>query len=130
LGEWRISVDRLKTICYNSVTIMTNLLQTEGSDRMAQQKAETLMYRNHPLRRIDKMIYYGSMADSHIILMQVKETKKEKDLEIATKVSVELQRTAPDLKSRDRVVKRSEKDSLYAAMDVSAIWLERALAGK
>ncbi|MCI9166159.1 MAG: hypothetical protein HFF65_08320 [Oscillospiraceae bacterium] len=97
---------------------------------MAQQKAETLMYRNHPLRRIDKMIYYGSMADSHIILMQVKETKKEKDLEIATKVSVELQRTAPDLKSRDRVVKRSEKDSLYAAMDVSAIWLERALAGK
>ena len=94
------------------------------------QKAEGLMYRNHPLRRIDKMIYYGSMADSHIILMQVQETKKDKDLEIATKVSVELQRTAPDLKSRDRVVKRSEKSSLYDAMDISAIWLERALAGK
>lgn len=97
---------------------------------MAQQKAETLMYRNHPLRRIDKMIYYGSMADSHIILMQVKETKKEKDLEIATKVSVELQRTAPDLKSRDRVVKRSEKDSLYAAIDIASVWLERALAAR
>ena len=88
------------------------------------------MYRNHPLRRIDQIIYYGSMADSHIILMQVKETKKDKDLEVATKVSVELQRTAPDLKSRDRVVKRSEKSSLYDAMDISAIWLERALAGK
>ena len=94
------------------------------------QKIEGLSYRNHPLRRIDKIIYYGSMADSHIIMMQVKETKKEKDLEIATKVSVELQRTAPDLKSRDRVVKRSEKNSLYEAMDISAIWLERALAGK
>ena len=94
------------------------------------QKTEGLSYRNHPLRRIDKIIYYGSMADSHIIMMQVKETKKEKDLEIATKVSVELQRTAPDLKSRDRVVKRSEKNSLYDAMDISAIWLERALAGK
>ena len=88
------------------------------------------MYRNHPLRRIDKMIYYGSMADSHIILMQVKESRRENDLEIATKVSVELQRTGADLKSRDRVVKRSEKDSLYAAMDISAIWLERALAGR
>ena len=33
-------------------------------------------------------------------------------------------------RSRDRVVKRSEKDSLYAAMDVSAIWLERALSGQ
>ena len=84
------------------------------------QKTEGLSYRNHPLRRIDKIIYYGSMADSHIIMMQVKETK----------VSVELQRTAPDLKSRDRVVKRSEKNSLYEAMDISAIWLERALAGK
>ena len=94
------------------------------------QKNEGLMYKNHPLRRIGNMIYYGSMADPYIILMQVKETKKEKDLEIATKVSVELQRTAPDLKSRDRVVKRSEKDSLYSAMDISAIWLERALAGK
>ena len=94
------------------------------------QKNEGLMYKNHPLRRIGNMLYYGSMADPYIIFMQVKESRKEKDLDLATKVSVELQRTAPDLKSRDRVVKRSEKDSLYAAMDVSAIWLERALAGK
>ena len=54
----------------------------------------------------------------------------EQDLDVATKVSVQLQLTDPDLKSRDRVVKKSEKDSLYAAMDVAAIWLERALAGK
>ena len=94
------------------------------------EKTEDLVYRKRPLRRVGKMIYYGSMADSHIILMQIKETKREQDMEIATKVSVELQRTGADLKSRDRVVKRSEKDSLYAAMDVSAIWLERALAGK
>ena len=49
---------------------------------------------------------------------------------VATRVSVQLQMTDPDLKSRDRVVKKSEKDSLYAAMDVGCIWLERALAGK
>ena len=90
-------------------------------------KAEGLMYKDHPLRRVGNMIYYGSMADPYIILMQVKETKREKDLEMA---AIELQRTAPDLKSRDRVVKRSEKDSLYGAMDISAIWLERALSGK
>ena len=93
-------------------------------------KAEGLMYKDHPLRRVGNMIYYGSMADPYIILMQVKETKREKDLEMAAKVSIELQRTAPDLKSRDRVVKRSEKDSLYAAMDIGSIWLERALSGK
>ena len=94
------------------------------------QKNEGLVYKNHPLRRIGNMIYYGSMAEPFIIMMQVKETKKEKDLEIATKVSVELQRTAKDLRSRDRIVKKSEKSSLYEAMDVSAIWLDRALVGK
>lgn len=42
----------------------------------------------------------------------------------------QLQLTDPELKSRDRVVKKSEKDSLYAAMDVASVWLERALASK
>lgn len=94
------------------------------------QKNEGLIYKNHPLRRVGNMIYYGSMAEPFIIMMQVKETKKEKGLEVATKISVELQRTAKDLRSRDRIVKKSEKNSLYEALDVSTIWLERALAGK
>ena len=76
------------------------------------------------------MIYYGSMADPYIVLMQVRETKKVQDLEVATKVSLELQRTAPNLKSRDRIAKRGEKDSLYAALDFGGVWLERALSGK
>ena len=93
-------------------------------------KAEGLMYKGHPLRRVDNLIYYGTMAEKYIIMMQVRESKKEQDLNVATKVSVQLQLTDPNLKSRDRVVKKSEKDSLYAAMDVAAIWLDRALAGK
>jgi len=94
------------------------------------EKAEGLIYKGHPLRRIDNLIYYGSMADKYIIMMQVLDTKKEQDLNVATKVSVQLQLTDPSLKSRDRIVKKSEKENLYAAMDVAAIWLDRALAGK
>jgi arginyl-tRNA synthetase len=93
-------------------------------------KPSGLTYRGHPLRRVDNLIYYGTMAEKYIILIQVLDSKKIKDLSVATKVSIQLQLTDPDLKSRDRVVKKSEKESLYAAMDVSAIWLERALAGK
>lgn len=94
------------------------------------KKTKGLIYKNHPLRRIDNIIYYGSMADKYIIMLQILDTKKEQDMDVATRVSVQLQLTDPDLKSRDRVVKKSEKDSLYAAMDVGSIWLERALAGK
>ena len=94
------------------------------------KKGEGLVYRNHPLRRVDNLIYYGSMADQYIVMFQILDTKKEKDMDVATRVSVQLQLTDPDLRSRDRVVKKSEKDSLYAAMDVGTIWLERALSGK
>ena len=96
---------------------------------MAKEKIP-LVYKGHPLRRKDNLIYYGSMADKYIIMMQILDTKKVDDLDVASRVSVQLQLTDPDLKSRDRVVKKTEKDSLYAAMDVAAVWLDRALAGK
>ena len=95
---------------------------------MAEEKI--LTYKGRPLMRKDNLIYYGSMADSHIVMLQILETKKEQDLAVASKVSVQLQLTDANLKSRDRVVKKSEKDSLYAAMDVASIWLERALKEK
>ena len=89
-----------------------------------------LSYKGHPLRRKDNLIYFGTMAEKYIVMLQILSTKKVGDLDVADKVSVQLQLTAPELKSRDRVVKKSEKDSLYAAMDVACVWLERALSGK
>ena len=89
-----------------------------------------LTYKGHPLRRKDSLIYYGSMTEKYIIMLQVLDQKKDQDLDMATRVSVQLQLTDPDLKSRDRVVKKTEKDSLYAAMDVASVWLDRALSGK
>ena len=94
------------------------------------KNGETLMYKGHPLRRKDNLIYFGSMADKYIIMLQITETKMEKDLEVATRIVVQLQLTDPDLKSRDRVVKKSEKNSLYAAMDLASVWLDRALASE
>ena len=83
---------------------------------MANEKIP-LTYKGHPLRRKDNIIYYGDMSDSHIIQLQIL-------------VSIQLQLTSPDLKGRDRVVKRSEKDSLYAAIDIASVWLDRALSAR
>jgi hypothetical protein len=95
---------------------------------MSEEKV--LMYKGHPLMRKDNMIYYGSMADSHIVMLQILETKKMCDTDIATRVSVQLQLTDPNARSRDRVVKKSEKAGLYTALDFGSVWLSRALAGK
>ena len=94
---------------------------------MATESKKTLLYKGRPLMRKDNIIYYGSMADPYIVMMQVLETKTVDGQEIASKVSVQLQLTDPSVKSRDRVTKRSEQDGIYSALDVGSVWLERAL---
>lgn len=90
--------------------------------------AKALEYKGHPLQRKDNIIYYGSFADKHIIMLQILDTKKVKDMDVATKVSVQLQLTDPSVRSRDRIVRKTEKESLYAAMDLATVWLDRALS--
>ena len=83
---------------------------------MAEENA-VLMYKGRPLMRKDNLIYYGSMADSHIVMLQILETKQVNGQEVASRVSVQLQLTDPAARSRDRIVKKSEKDGLYTALD-------------
>lgn len=94
----------------------------------AKEKSKVLEYKGHPLRRKDNLIYYGSMAEKYIIMLQVTETRQLADMNLATRIVVQLQYTDPDLKSRDRVVKKSEKTSFFEAIDVASVWLDRALA--
>ena len=96
---------------------------------MAEENA-VLTYKGRPLMRKDNLIYYGSMADSHIVMLQILETKKVNGIDVASRVSVQLQLTDPAARSRDRIVKKSEKDGFYTALDLGCVWLERALAGK
>lgn len=93
-----------------------------------KQQKKVLMYKGHPLMRKDNLIYYGSMADKYIVMMQVLDSEKSGDLSVSKRVSVSLQYTDPDLKSKDRIIKKSEKDGLWNALDIGVIWLERALA--
>ena len=92
--------------------------------------ANTLEYKGHPLQRKGNIIYYGSFSDKHIVMLQILETKKVKDLDVATRVSVQLQLTDTNIRSKDRIEKKTEKESLYSAMDYAVVWLDRALASK
>ncbi len=95
---------------------------------MAEQTG--LTYKGHPLMRKDNLVYYGSMADQYIVILQILESKDFRDVKLATKVSVQLQLTDQTVRPKDRIVKKGEKDGFYTALDVGCVWLERALAGK
>ena len=90
---------------------------------------EMLTYKGHPLMRMENIIYYGSMEDPYIIMMQILDSKQEGDLNVATRISVQLQRTA-NVRLKEKIVKKAEKDNLWHAMDLASVWLDRALATK
>ena len=89
-----------------------------------------LMYKGRPLVRSGNVLYYGSMADKYVIVMQILSTKDENDMTMAEKIQVQLMLTDPEVRMKDRIVKKSEKVGLYNAMDIGSIWLERALNEK
>ncbi len=86
-----------------------------------------MTYKGKPLVRKGKFLYYGNMFEPYVVMLTVMSTHKVKDVELADKVSVQLMKTDPDIDPRDSIVKKSEKNGLYSAMDIASIWLERAL---
>ena len=95
---------------------------------MAEKEFST--YKGKPLVRCGDEIYYGSMDQRFVIRMQIKSKKEVNGLEVADKVAIQLLCTDPDLSPRKQLVKSSEKNGLYLALDIADIWLERALANK
>ncbi len=97
---------------------------------MAEAKKEAtpfLTYKGRPLVRSGNTLYYGSMAEDYVIMMQILSTKDANDMTMAEKIQIQLMATDPDIRMKDRIIKKSEKIGLYNAMDIGSIWLERAL---
>jgi hypothetical protein len=95
-----------------------------------EETKELLTYKGMPLARCGDTVYYGNPTDKYIIMLQVTDKTKCKDITLAKKVTVMLQLTDPDIKLTDRIVKKSEKNNFYAAMDIAEVWLSRAKNGK
>ena len=93
---------------------------------MADEKT-ILTYKGRPQMRKATHGNNRSMAESHIVMLHILETKKVGDADVASKVSVELQLTDPNVRARDRIVKKSEKDGFFTALDLGSVWLARAL---
>ena len=68
------------------------------------KKNNLLEYKGHPLMRKENIIYYGSMSDSHIIMMQILESSDYKGLPVAKRVSVQLQQTDPNVRMKEQHV--------------------------
>ncbi len=97
---------------------------------MAEKETKFLTYKGKPLVRNGNLLYYGHMADDFVIMLTINSLKKMGDLDIADRVTVSLINTDPNVRPKDKIVKKSEKNGLWPAIDIGAVWLERALAQK
>lgn len=85
------------------------------------------MYKNKPLVRCGNIIYYGNMYEKYVIMMQIENFKDFQDKKVAGTIQIQLMATDPDLRARDRIIKKTQKDGLYNALDIGSIWLSRQL---
>lgn len=89
-----------------------------------------LMYKGRPLVRSENTIYYGSMSDEYVAMLQVQDTADFSDLKMPSKVSVQIWSTDEELRPKERIKKKTEKENLYDALKIASIWLERTLDGE
>lgn len=87
-----------------------------------------LEYKGKPLVRSGNTIYYGSMSDPYVICLNIIDQQEDiNDLKISGKIAILLINTDPDVSPKEKIVKKSEKVGLFNALDLGAVWLERAL---
>ena len=97
---------------------------------MAEENKTTqkfLDYKGKPLVRSGNTIFYGDMNDPYVVCLNIKNSSELKDITLAGDVTIQLLSTDETLSPKDRIIKKSEKNGLFTALDLGATWLERQL---
>jgi hypothetical protein len=91
-----------------------------------QEKIKFFTYKGLQLVRCGDVLYYGSMTDDYVAMLQILSKQKTPKLEVADKIKVYLMSTDEKLNPIEAIKKQSEKNGLYEALDLAGAWLERA----
>lgn len=94
---------------------------------MAEKKEKFLEYKGKPLVRVDNAIYYGDINEPYVVYLTIKNQTELKDIKLSEKVMIQLISTDESLAPKERIIKSSEKNGLFNALDLGAAWLERQL---
>ncbi len=85
-----------------------------------------LRYHGKPIIRKGSKIFYGNLNDRYILVLTVTETSKFQDMDIASKVKVEIQDNKGTVGS-GHTYRKTERGNIYSALDIGSFWLSQAL---
>lgn len=86
-----------------------------------------MTYKGRPLVRSKKILYYGDMRDPYVVMLQIANTVESAGTEVAGHIVLQMMSTDPNAAPTEMVLKRAERDGLYAALDLASAWLDRQL---
>ena len=82
-------------------------------------------YKSRPVVRSGKTIYYGSMAEPYVVMMNVTAEQPDHDVSAATEVKCYLLKTDKNLNPMEAITKTAVRQTLYDALELAAAWLRR-----
>ena len=100
-------------------------MKSEKTKKSKKDKKQFLEYKSRALVRSGSTIYYGNVDGKYVVKMEVLESKKVNDLDVATKVHVEMLETCDNTTTSQKILKISDKDGIYPALDIANVWLDR-----
>ena len=93
-----------------------------------KEKNKLLMYKDKPLVRQGDNIFYGNPDDKFIVSFVLSEFKKVGEVDVAQKVVIQLQQNDSYMNIKNKLIKKAQRDNLWAALDIGVFWLEEALS--
>lgn len=94
----------------------------------AVKKAKDLTFRGKPVYRKGNKIYYGNLEDDLILELEIVETKKVQNTDVATKVKFHIKDNSSEKIGEGQIYRSGEREDLYKAFDIGSWWLQDALS--
>ncbi len=85
--------------------------------------ANYIEYKGKRLVRCKNELYYGSMGDPEVVLMQLSGKNEVGGINVSSKVRVYRMLTDPSVPPMERIKKSAEKPNLFEALDLAYDWI-------
>lgn len=92
-----------------------------------EDKKEILTYKGKPLVRRGDEIFYGDPNAKYILHLQILDKAPLMDISVAKKIAVQLLHNNDSMSPKQKLIKKAEREGLYAALDIGVFWLEDAI---
>lgn len=86
--------------------------------------SEYFTYKSRPVVRNGRTLYYGSMAASYVVMMNVTAEESEGELKTASEVKCYLMKTDKNLNPIEAITKTAVRTTLFEALELAAAWLK------